>query len=249
MKQNILVVDDDAAILEMMHEFLSSEGFTVMTARNGEEGLEKYGAHFDGLVIADLDMPVMGGIEFLERLKKRDPDCIGLIITGQGSMGTCIKSLREGLAYDYLLKPLDHMDLLLTSCRNAWQKKELEFQNRNLMDSLKKTNVELREALDSLIKAKDKLVESKRIEAMLELAVNVAHEVNNPLSVISVNTQMMMKIMNETDPQYESMRQIRKNIVRISEFVKSIQDIRTHKFKINPKTGDLKIIDKKTTTE
>lgn len=249
MKQNILIVDDDVEILKMLNEFLTGEGFKVSTAKNGEEGLKKYDADFNGLVIADLDMPEMNGIEFLEMLKKKDPDCIAIILTGYGSMETCIKSLREGLAYDYLLKPLDHLDLLLTSCRNAWQKKELELQNRKLMDSLKKNNVELLEALDRLKKTQDELVESKRTEAMLEIAVNVAHEVNNPLSVINMNIQMMMMKMDKTHPDYESLQKTKENIRKIAEFVKGIRNIRSHKFKINPKSGDFRIIDEKSSEE
>ncbi|MBI5186994.1 MAG: response regulator [Nitrospinae bacterium] len=143
MKKNLLVVDDDEDIRALLEAYLTGKGFNVIAAGSGKEGLEKYQADFDGLVITDLDMPEMDGIEFLKRLKEIDPDCIGIILTGKGCAETCITSLRDGLAYDYLLKPLENMDLLLTACQRAWEKKDLEFHNRDLMDSLKKSNEDL----------------------------------------------------------------------------------------------------------
>lgn len=143
MKRNLLVVDDDEDIRVLLEAYLTEKGFNVITADGGKEGLEKYRAGFDGLVITDLDMPEMDGIEFLERLKETDPDCIGIILTGKGCTETCITSLRDGLAYDYLLKPLENMDLLLTACQRAWEKKDLELHNRDLMDALKRSNEDL----------------------------------------------------------------------------------------------------------
>ncbi|MCH8328646.1 MAG: response regulator [Candidatus Marinimicrobia bacterium] len=98
MKQNILLVDDDTAVLELLKDFLVDKEFNVITAKNGEDALGKYGDNFNGIVISDLDMPVMDGIELLKRLKKKDTDCIGIILTGHGTMETCTKSLGYRVA-------------------------------------------------------------------------------------------------------------------------------------------------------
>lgn len=143
MKRNLMVVDDDEDIRVLLEAYLAGKGFNVITAASGKEGLEKYGTDFDGLVITDLDMPEMDGIEFLARLKERDSDCIGIMLTGKGCTESCITSLRDGLAYDYLLKPLENMDLLLAACEKAWEKKNLELHNRELMDALKRNNEDL----------------------------------------------------------------------------------------------------------
>ncbi|MBI5186987.1 MAG: response regulator [Nitrospinae bacterium] len=240
MKKKLLVVDDDD-ILELLNDFLSSQGFMVATARSGKEGLEKYGTDFDGLVITDLDMPGMNGMEFLKRLKEKDPDCIGIILTGKGSMDTCVTSLREELAYDYLMKPLENLDLLLSACRRAWEKKELELQKRGLMASLKKSNAELLETIDQLKKTQNELIDSKRMLALTEMAGAVAHEISNPLCAIVTNIEVLLKIAGKDHPHYKILNEVLKLLDRVAKVMDNIRSIRSYKTK--PYLNDYRIID------
>jgi len=241
MKKKILVVEDEEDVLGLLEGYLTQEGFDVTTATNGIEGLEKYGSDFDGLVITDLDMPKMGGIEFLKNLKIKDPDCIGIILTGQGSMETCVLSLRDGLAYDYLMKPLENIDLLLTACQRAWEKRDLELQNRSLMDSLKRSNTELLETLERLEKAQNELVESKRIMALAEMAGAVAHEINNPLCAINTNVHMLLQKKEKDHPDYKILSSLKELVDRVSGVTQNIMNVRSYKTK--PYVGEKRIID------
>lgn len=241
MKQNILAVDDDESVLELLNAYLTEEGYSVTMATNGEEALKKYGAGFDGLVITDLDMPVMGGMELLKRLKEKDPDCIGIILTGKGSMESCIDSLRERLAYDYLMKPLDNLELLTSACNRAWEKRELERQKITLIDSLKKSNVELLETLDQLKNTQNKLIDSKRMMALTEMAGAVAHEISNPLCAVIVNIEMILKKTDKDDAHYKILEEVRGLLSRISGVMENIRKIRSYQTK--PYAGDERIVD------
>lgn len=241
MKKNLLVVDDDDDILELLNDYLTGQGFMVATARSGMEGLDKYGTDFDGLVITDLDMPGMNGMEFLKRLKEKDPDCIGIILTGKGSMETCITSLREELAYDYLMKPLENLDLLLSACGRAWEKKDLELQKRDLMASLKRSNAELLEALDQLKKSQIELINSKRMLALTEMAGAVAHEISNPLCAVITNIEVLLMTAGKDHPHYKTLATVRELLGRVSNVMHNIRNIRSYETK--PYLDDDRIID------
>ncbi len=229
MKGNLLLVDDDENVLGMLDFFLTNEGFNVAIAENGKDALEKYNADFHELIIKDLDMPVMDGIEFLKRIKKRDPNCIGIILTGVGCMETSIACLRDGLAYDYLLKPLENLDLLTDSCSKALEKRDLETQKRNLTDSLKKSNAELFNTLEQLKKTQNELLESNRISALIEMARAVAHEVNNPLCAVTIKIALMLEKMKENHPEYQTLREVIRLLERIAGVTKNIKNLRTYK--------------------
>ncbi len=231
MKQNILVVDDDTDILALLETYLTNEGYHVTTAGNGKEALEKYGTTFDGLVVTDLDMPVMDGMEFLGKLKEKDPDSTAIVLTGKGSMESCVTSLREGLAYDYLPKPLRKLDLLLTACRRAWEKKELELQKKSLMASLEKSNAELLTTLDQLKNTQTELVESKRMLALTEMAGAVAHEISNPLCAVITNIEIMLTRMEKDHPHYKVMQDVQKLLDRVTSVIHNVRNIRSYKTK------------------
>lgn len=110
-REHVLVIDDEADIRESLEEILSLEGYEVTTAESGAAAIERAKtAHFD-LVITDLKMPGMDGIEVLVRLKQLHPDMQVLVATGYASNETASTCLREG-AYDYIRKPFDLDDLL-----------------------------------------------------------------------------------------------------------------------------------------
>ena len=103
-KVKILVVDDEAIVRESLRDWLSDVGYQALTAEDGPQALEILEKEKPGIVIADLVMPGMDGIELMKRAKDMLPNVEVIIITAYGSIPTAISAIREG-AYDYIEKP------------------------------------------------------------------------------------------------------------------------------------------------
>jgi DNA-binding response OmpR family regulator len=112
----ILVVDDQQLIRETIARDLETEGFDVMKATNGEEALALFERHEFELIVTDIIMPGMDGLELLAEVKRRDPSMGVIIVSGYGNMTTAIDALRLG-ADDYLIKPFDPTEFLLRAKR------------------------------------------------------------------------------------------------------------------------------------
>ena len=100
----VLVVDDEQLVRDLLVSYLNSLGFVVETAQDGLEGLEKYTEGDFDLVITDLSMPNMDGIELVKELREADDEAVVLIITGYPTIGTAVEAIKHGAA-DYITKP------------------------------------------------------------------------------------------------------------------------------------------------
>ncbi len=145
----LIVVDDDETVRKFMVEMLSEEGHSVAAAETGERAVEMIrSAPFD-LVVTDLLMPGISGIEVLQAAKQHDPSLEVIVVTAHASIDTAIKALRFG-AYDLITKPLDDLELLYRGVERALERRRLSFENRLLVDNLQKRNVELKETIARL---------------------------------------------------------------------------------------------------
>ena len=111
MAQRILVVDDEQIIRESLSFILKKEGYSVEEAANGKDALTKHESNPFGIIITDIEMPEMKGVELLKQIRQRTPQALVVIITAFGSVETAVQALREGAA-DYILKPINFDDLL-----------------------------------------------------------------------------------------------------------------------------------------
>jgi DNA-binding NtrC family response regulator len=105
-KPRILVIDDERTALEFLTQALSGLGFEVATAEDGEKGVALYAEGAFDMVLVDLAMPRMGGIEVIQRVKSQNPDAVAVVMTGFGSIESAVEAMKVG-AIDYLTKPLD----------------------------------------------------------------------------------------------------------------------------------------------
>lgn len=158
----ILVVDDEQVIREVLADFLLMEGFQVATVADGEAALAELERRSYNLVISDLKMPGMGGLELLAALRERFPDVVALIMTGYGTVETAIEAMKRG-AYDYVLKPFKVEEVVHTV------KRGLDRQR------LRAENIELRSAL-SLYRLAARLGDELELDAVLRLVVDTVHE-------------------------------------------------------------------------
>jgi DNA-binding response OmpR family regulator len=138
---NILIVDDDKAIADILKDFLSGKGRSVEVRYDGLAAIEcLQAAHFD-LVIVDLVMPGVGGLDVLKYAKEINPDVIVIIITGYASLETAITAVKEG-AYDYIRKPCKLEEIKIV-VENAIDKIQLNRENGELLQKLQDAYHEL----------------------------------------------------------------------------------------------------------
>jgi len=123
----LLLVDDDAPFREALTGRLESAGFRVAAAARGEEALEVLEQDRFDVILLDLCMPGIGGMETLRQIKKADHRAEIILLTGAGSVETALQGIKRG-AFDYLVKPCDP-DLLVGRIRRAQEKLELEREN------------------------------------------------------------------------------------------------------------------------
>jgi len=120
---SILIIDDEKAIRSTLSEILSFEGYKVTEAEDGEDGLKKFIANNYDVVLCDIKMPKMDGLEFLEKAGEVNPDIPVVIISSHGNIETAVEAVKKG-AYDYISKPPD-LNRLLITLRNAIDKQKL----------------------------------------------------------------------------------------------------------------------------
>jgi two-component system, NtrC family, response regulator AtoC len=116
-KPNILVVDDEAELLEILERILVSHGYKVFKARDGTEALRVARKSNIKLVLLDIKLPKMDGIELLGRFKKVNPDLIVIMMTAFGTLKTAKEAMKLG-AYDYITKPFD-LDFIVSVVKQA----------------------------------------------------------------------------------------------------------------------------------
>ena len=143
--ERILVVDDEDTVRNVLYQVLSDDGHAVEAAASGEQALGIMDKESFALVITDIKMPGMTGLELLEKIKARYPDTQVIIITSHASLETAVSAIRHG-AYDYLFKPFEDLDLISAAARRALEMVILTRENRRLMESLEKKNVQLQNA-------------------------------------------------------------------------------------------------------
>ncbi len=170
----ILCVDDEPNILASLRRLFRSQGYHVLTAESGAEGLKKLESESVDIVISDMRMPEMDGANFLERVRERCPRTLRLLLTGYADIQSILAAINRGEIYRYITKPWDDNDILLI-VRHALERKALEEEkqrlealtqsqneelkelNAGLEATVQKRTAELKRAHDSLLAANEKL--------------------------------------------------------------------------------------------
>ncbi|MDB5191634.1 MAG: sigma-54-dependent Fis family transcriptional regulator [Segetibacter sp.] len=130
MAATILIIDDERAIRKTLTEILGFEGYKIEEAVDGDEGLKKFQATTYDVVLCDIKMPKMDGIEFLTKATEINPDVPIIMISGHGNIETAVEAVKKG-AFDYISKPPD-LNRLLITIRNARDKNSLVKEAKTL---------------------------------------------------------------------------------------------------------------------
>jgi diguanylate cyclase (GGDEF)-like protein len=147
--KRILVVDDEESVRGFLSQVLSDDGHKITSAASGEEALEIFKKDPYPLVIADIRLGAMNGIELLQHIRKINPESQVIIITSHASLETAIAALRAG-AYDYLIKPFEDLELVSAVVNRAIEKIRLIVENQVLVEKLRRNNEELEHLNKSL---------------------------------------------------------------------------------------------------
>lgn len=120
----VMVVDDEENIRDVLSNYLTSLGYDVVSANDGEDALNKFKKNSFDLIISDLLMPTIDGLELLKKVRDQDREVIFLMITGYPSIETAVEAIKKG-AYDYITKPF-HMEDVRIRIERAFEKKNLK---------------------------------------------------------------------------------------------------------------------------
>jgi diguanylate cyclase (GGDEF)-like protein len=148
-KQNILLVDDDEDMCTILSMILKNEGYQIIIAHSGADALAQIEKQSFNVVLLDIRLPDMSGLEILKKVKEKDPNVIVIIMTGYSSMEGVIDALRYD-AYDYLQKPLD-IEKVKVIIKRGIEQQQLEIKNKKLVDTLTKKNIELSKKVEETL--------------------------------------------------------------------------------------------------
>jgi signal transduction histidine kinase len=212
----LLIIDDEKPVLEMLELSLSSEGYDVLTAESGSEGLSVFADKAPEIVITDIKMPGMDGIEVLKRIKSANEDAEVIVITGHGDMDSAIQALQNG-ASDFITKPIRD-EVLMLSLDRAKKKlsmsKQLRDYTENLEDKVEACKVELEEAQEEIIR-------NERLATIGETVAGLAHYIKNILTGLRGGMYMVNVGLDKDKPQMlrEGWGVVSRNVERVSELV------------------------------
>lgn len=145
----LLIIDDDEVVRASLAAYLEDSGFSVRQASNGLQGLQVFEQERPDLVICDLRMPRVDGLELIRRISELEAETPVIVVSGAGVMSDAVEALRLGAA-DYLIKPLEDLAVLEHSVRRALDRAALRLENRRYREKLEAANRELQASLHLL---------------------------------------------------------------------------------------------------
>jgi len=183
---DILIIDDEKAIRKTLSEILSFEGYKIDEASDGEEGLKKFRERNYDVVLCDIKMPKIDGIEFLQKAGETNPDIPVIMISGHGNIETAVEAVKTG-AYDYISKPPD-LNRLLITIRNAMDKSNLVSETKVLKKRVNRVQemighsapiMKIRETIDKVAHTEARVMITGDNGVGKELVARWIHEKSN----------------------------------------------------------------------
>ena len=193
--EKVLVIDDSTVTLESLEGALDVAGFEVRTAVDGQKGLAQLRLFRPDVVLCDMEMPGMNGLEVLEAMQQNFPRLPVLILTGTAELSLAVSAMQKG-AYGFLVKGVSPI-ALVKELKTAIQHRHLLERNHQLETANRRHQTELESMVEEKTREIAKLQEirsqTEKMSAMGSFVAGVAHELNNPLGVVRANLSWLTK--------------------------------------------------------
>jgi signal transduction histidine kinase/DNA-binding response OmpR family regulator len=201
----VLVVDDEPSVADVCREFLSGEGYQVTVAASGEEALRLIPTLAPDVILTDINLPGVSGLEVMRHARSADPDACIIVVTGYASTASAIDALRQG-AYEYVTKPFD-LDAVQKIVKSGSANRRLKLSNRGLIQELQNKNEilshheqELRERVRLATQQLSRLYETgKEISASLELGPRLKVIVARAADMVEAPSAVIYLRVDATD--------------------------------------------------
>jgi CheY-like chemotaxis protein len=228
---SILLIEDEANLRHNLGVLLEGEGYRVVSAEDGAEGIRKLQGELFDLVITDVVMPEVDGFQVMEYLKDYAPDVVVVAITAYVSAESAIEALRHG-AYDYLAKPFD-IDLMQIVIKRALEKArmqkafrhymgELERQVEECTRNLAEAKINLEQSMEELRATQEQLAQTERFRALGEVTASVSQDLGNSLAMIVGFAQVLARVAPAENRMKAQLEQIGEVAFRCHEIVKNL---------------------------
>jgi len=185
--RTILLVDDEENILSSLKRLLRRDGYRILTAGGGEQGLQILASETVDVIVSDQRMPNMTGVEFLRQVKNLHPDTVRIVLSGYTELQSITDAINEGAIYKFLTKPWDD-EQLRANIQEAFNHKELADENRRLGSELALANQRLRQLLAETQR------ELRRDEILLGVVQDILQVV--PLPIIGLDDEGLIVCAN-----------------------------------------------------
>lgn len=194
MERTLLLVDDEDNIVRSLMRLLRGEGYNILTANSGQQGLERLHENEVGVIISDQRMPEMSGVQFLGKVKDLFPDTVRIMLSGYTDLNSVTNAINEGAIFKFLTKPWDD-ELLRRNISEAFRHFELSHENQRLKQELQRSNEELQKAnaaLEMHLKHQGYTVDIQH------RSLRISQEIleNLPVGVVGVSGDGMIAMAN-----------------------------------------------------
>ncbi len=238
----LLLVDDEENVLHSLKRLLHQEGYTILTASNGEEGLEKLESTPVALVISDQRMPGKSGVDFLRLVKERWPETVRIMLTGYADIEAAIAAINSGEVFRFITKPWNEGEIKEV-IRQALERYD---STTKLVEALKSSNLQAVKALSEAVELKDPYTRG-HCDRVAKYALGIARRLNLPeeeiryleyasylhdCGKIGVDREVLNKAGELTAQEWEQVKkhsQMGENVVKQANFFLRIAPlIRSH---------------------